>query len=411
MTPAADFYTLGESRYCLKSGAFSLEIDRLRRDRHELIGELSVRYFAEDEPAGRLISVADFNVSSQRARQDRARFIAGRTKGDGVDHVGLVEEFCQQVIAAEREGQPAVHLRDVPPPGPAAVVNVDGLLLPLTHPSCAFGDGGSLKSMLVLCVGGRLQQRGIRTLYLDWEFGEADHRDRLGRLFPDMPDVLYRRCERPLVVEADSIRRVIREERVEFVICDSVAFACDGPPESAEIASAYFRAVRSLGVGSLHVAHISKAEGGDKKPFGSTFWHNGFRSTWFIERAADSVDPATVRLGVFHRKCNVGPLQPALGFEFSFGQERTAVRRVDVAAAAEFSCATPLWQQIASTLKHGPLTLVAIARELSAKVDSVEKAVNRRRGTTFTRVSGADNITRIALLDRRTGTGDTCPGT
>jgi len=61
------------------------------------------------------------------------------------------------------------------------------------------------------------------------------------------------------------------------VILDSVAFACEGPPEAAETAAAYYWALRLLGVGSTSIAHITKAEGGDQKPFGSAFWHNGAR--------------------------------------------------------------------------------------------------------------------------------------
>ena len=61
---------------------------------------------------------------------------------------------------------------------------------------------------------------------------------------------MYACCERPLVYEVDRLQRICRDERIEFCIFDSVAFACDGPPEAAEIAARYFRAVRGTG-GSL----------------------------------------------------------------------------------------------------------------------------------------------------------------
>ena len=105
-----------------------------------------------------------------------------------------------------------------------------------------------------------------------------------------MPGLFYVRCERPLTEEADRLRRIIREERIDFGIFDSVAFACDGPPEAAETASAYFRALRSLRIGSLNLAHITKSESGDQRPFGSIFWHNHARATWFIKRATDTPD-------------------------------------------------------------------------------------------------------------------------
>ena len=45
------------------------------------------------------------------------------------------------------------------------------------------------------------------------------------------------------------------------------------------------------------------------------------------------------------------------------------------------------------------MTLVALADDLSAKVDSVEKAV-KRRASIFTKVDGRDGVSRVALLAR-----------
>ena len=108
------------------------------------------------------------------------------------------------------------------------------------HPVILFGDGGTGKSMVALHAGGQLARRGIRVMLADWEFDGREHRERLGRLFgSDMPDILYARCDRPLVFEADRLRRIVTAEQVQYVILDSVAFASNGPPESAEAASAY----------------------------------------------------------------------------------------------------------------------------------------------------------------------------
>lgn len=405
MKPAGDFYTLGESRYCLKAGPLSLELDRLRRERHELIGELSIRVFPPSAPAeGVLVSVADFNVSSLRSRQDRAKFLLERAGQEGLDldFFWAVEYLCQRVLTAERAGLPAVHLRDVDPPGPADIVEIDGWKIPTGHPSCVFGDGGALKSLLALWAAGRMVETGLRVLYLDWEFSQADHRDRFGRLFASMPDVLYRRCERPMVAEADSIRRIVRAEKVNIAICDSVVFACDGPPEAAETAAAYFRAERSFGIGTINVAHINRSDTGDKKPFGSTFWHNGFRTTWFVERAAESPDGRSVTVGLFNRKNNLGAVAPAAGFRFDFDADRIVVGPADIASESEFSARVPLWQRMAAELRGGPMTMAKLAEVLDAKMDTIKKTVERSKGRLFTRVTDhPDGIVRIGLLDRR----------
>ena len=165
---------------------------------------------------------------------------------------------------AEREGQPATLLREFPRPIDDHL-DVEGIRLFRRHPVILFGDGGTAKSYTALYLAGLLDQRGVRVMYCDWEFDGEDHRDRLERLFgSDMPDVRYIRCERPLVHEADRIHRIVQEDGIGYVMYDSIAFACDGPPEASEVAGAYFRAVRQIGKGSLHVAHVNRSETGDK---------------------------------------------------------------------------------------------------------------------------------------------------
>jgi hypothetical protein len=320
-----DFQALGEDRYRLAIAEIgvTVEVDRLRRDHHELVGELSVRC---ELPGARpvdgtgLLSIADMNLSSARARQDRAKLLIDRANtGNQLDWVGLVEEFCQ----ADRQGQPSVDLRTVERPNRAeAMLEIAGLVFPKCHPTIIFGDGDTGKSYLALWIAGSLAEMGLRVVLIDWEL---EHRERLELLFPDgMPYIEYMRCERALVHEADRIRRIVREKQIEFGVYDSVGAACDGPPESAETAGRYFRAVRQIGVGSLHIAHITKGENGDQKPFGSVFWHNLARCT-------------CKRLGLFNRKANLGPRRQAVGFTVTFTDDRTTFRRSDVADSPELA--------------------------------------------------------------------------
>lgn len=368
-----DFRVVHDGRYTLafREIGIAFDIDRLRRDRHELIGELTVRSTLPGSRtvASDVLSCADFNLSSARARLDRARLLADRARLK-VDFTLLVEEFCHLVISAERTGGPAVQLRDVPRPDPEDVFDVDGIRLLKRHPTVIFGDGGEAKSLTALYLAGRLAQRGVAVLFADWEFAGEDHRDRFERLFgADMPDLLYVRCDRPLVSEGDRLRRLVRDHGVEYAVFDSVAFACDGPPEAAEVASSYYRAVRQIGVGSLHIAHTSKAEGADQKPFGSTFWHNGARSTWYAKRAAASPDNRQITIGLFNRKTNIGPLRSAVGYEITFGTDQTTFEPVHVADVQDLAERLPLWQRMAHLLRGGSLPIAAIADELGEKVD------------------------------------------
>lgn len=61
----------------------------------------------------------------------------------------------------------------------------------------------------------------------------------------------------------------------------------------------------------------------------------------------------------------------------------------------------PLRTRIEGTLKQGPMTYAAIAEELGAKVDSVQRTI-KRHSDQFTVLSGQpDGIQRIALKSLR----------
>ena len=407
MTPAHDFLVLGEGLYRLEVPDLGivLQVDRLRRKSGELIGELTAT--CNQKPAHRLdaddlIHASDLNLSSLRARQDRASYLAKRSELATFDWPGAIEYLAVRVIQAERIGQPAVLLRDVPKPSPDATWLVHGLPILRGQPMILFGDGGSGKSLLALSIAGELAQRGVPTLYADWETCDGDHRDRLESLFgAEMPGVLYVRCESPLTHEADRLRRLVLTHDLQYVILDSVAFGCDGPPEAAESAGAYFRALRQLRVGALLIAHITKAESGDQRPFGSAFWHNGARATWHVKRSEADGNAGGMTLGVFHRKANSGPLLSARGLRVTFG-DRITIHQTNLAEHDDFAGKLPLWQRCVGALKTGPLTLSELAEAVDAKLDSVIKTVKRSEGKTFTKLPGADGKPRIYLVDRRT---------
>ncbi|KAB2969563.1 MAG: AAA family ATPase [Thermoanaerobaculia bacterium] len=378
------FDVVDEGRYRLTvPGAVVFELDYIRREAAQLKGELLVR---SELPGAQtfdgLLSVSDLNLSSARTRQAHAKYLAERARTDGLDFAGLLEEFAQRVLAAERQGQPAVILSEIPRPAPDEALEVDGLPLLARHPMIVFGDGGTAKSMLALYLAGRLAQRGKNVGFFDWELAAEDHRDRLERLFPErMPVILYARCSRPLVYEADRLRRFVRDHQLDFAIFDSVAFACDGPPEAAEVAGRYFQTLRQFGpLGSLHVAHVSKAlEGADQRPFGSAFWHNGARATWNVKIAETSPDEATLSIALHHRKSNLSGKRASIGFELSFEAERTHVRRIDPGDVPDLAAGLTVRQRMAKALRGGALTAGALAEEIDADPETVRRTVRRYR--------------------------------
>jgi len=380
------------------------ELDRVRRDHHELTGELIVRCDLSGitRTQGGALLTGEFNLSSVRARQERAKVLAQRAKtGDQVDWMAALEEFCERVFEAERTGDPAVRLDEVVPRHvDHSAIRIEGIALLSHHPVILFGDGGSAKSYLSLYLAGRLSQQGLRVLYADWELLSDEHYDRLTRLFGfDKPALWYVSCDKPLVSEQDRLLKIIRANQIQYLIVDSVAVACDGPPEAAEVTTAYFRAIRALGVGSLHLAHTNRSDQADRKPFGSAFWHNLARATWFCRRTEET-QGNQLTIGLFNRKANLGPLLPPTGFTFQFEGEETRIRAHGVQDIPELASELPLWQRMRILLANGPMTLEKLATELGAKENTVSQTLKRKRHL-FDRSIGADGVAQIRLVHSR----------
>jgi hypothetical protein len=405
MTAGGIFRAIGEGQYqvAFPEQGIEFRVDYLRRERHELFCELSVACgILGARVIDGCLTIGTFNLSSPQARQTRARLLAERARARGIDWSNLLEEVCQRVLAAERTGNPSIVLREVPRPPAEAEFDILGLRFPKSHPAIVFGDGGTLKSYLALLIASTLAAQGIRVGYFDWELDQYTHRRRLEQITgPDMPDLRYVRCDKPLVYEATRLRRIIQQDRTEYAIFDSIGYGTQGAPESAEAAMDYCRALRQLGIGSLLVAHITKNDTGDQRPFGSVFWHNSARSTWNLKRAATSPDGQVISLAAFHRKANLGALRPALGIRVQFDGDRVTFEQIDVATIDEVAETLPLWQRIQAVVRSGPQTLAGIARELNYdKVESLDRIVRKHRNL-FTKVTDADGIAKVALIERR----------
>ena len=404
------FCQVGDGSYQLtvRSLGIQFTVDRLRRERHELIGELAVACaLAPSRAVDGYLSIADMNLSSAHARNTRAKLLALRSDTLDIDWDSLLEELCVRTINAERLGSPARELSTYERGGVNALLDINGWPWLRDHPMITFADGGGLKSYLALYGVGVLSQRGMRVGYADWELSGEEHRDRLDRLFgSELPVIHYFHCDKPLVDEVDRLGRESRKLGLEYLVFDSAGFATAGPPEAAEETLAYFRAVRQIGVGSHHLAHVNRSENADKKPFGSNYWHNSARMTWFAKAVPNTMDSSRVSVGLFHRKSNVTKQFTPRGFDFTFTENATIVSPIQVADVGELAGELKLWQRIEHLLKTRggtPISIQEIADELDAKPDSVKKAVGRPTGqkSIFTEVMGADGKPRIALVARR----------
>ena len=369
-------------------------VDHMRRGRDgDLKGELTVTTSlpgAKTVADGVLLWTST-NFSSQRVRASVAKACQERS-GSKLDWVGALESLSIQVGRSEAAGTVAIKpLSDyaLPPEDDAQDWVVHGLPLARDLPTIIYGPGGSGKSLVALSICQQLAERGIKCLYVDWEFEGAQHRKRLGQLAGDSipPDLLhYVRCSSPLVVEVARIAAYVARLGIQYCCFDSIGYGAGGRPEEAEHATAYMRAVRQIGVGSLHLAHAVKSEEHQESsgPFGSVFWANSARSLWMIKRApGEGADDHTVEVALTHKKSNTGRLLAPLGLRLTFDARRTTIQNMDLASST-LSTSLPLWQRMRALVAAHAMTVEDIALELDAQPKSVARAVQRmeifRRG-------------------------------
>jgi hypothetical protein len=190
----------------------------------------------------------------------------------------------------------------------------------------------------------------------------------------------YMQCDRPLGQMIDTICQTIREHRIEYVVVDSIVFACGGNPESSEVAAQYAMAVRSFGVGSLHLAHVPKT-GDRSKPFGSTFWHNAARSTWYLEpNTSRTIRPGLTKtmLEWHHRKANFGPLESETRLiHLTFDQDDDCIRVADDGKFGPAKKRTTA-ERLRDVLAEGSKSRHEVMRLLpDVKPDTVKKTIQR----------------------------------
>lgn len=373
----------GAYRFTIPKISTEFTADYLKRSAGQLKCELSVTC---DIPGARTfdgtLSIGEFNLSSSRVRSTHGKYLSERANtANDLDWAGLLEEFAQRVLAAEKEGDPSVLLHEVERPPPSNHFNIAGIELLDRHPMIFFGDGGTAKSYLSLYIAGELARKGVNVGFFDWELAPEDHRVRLEKMFGDfMPNIHYVRCTRPLFHETQRLQRIVREKGIQYAIFDSIAFACDGPPESAECASRYYQALRQIGqLGTMHIAHITKSfEHSDYKPFGSIFWHNGARATWNVKLADASPDERRIRLGLYQRKANLGPKRGSVGIEFSFRADSTFVKNFDLFSDTELASNASASERIYALLKDGAKSREHLKTALSDLPDgTVRTALHR----------------------------------
>lgn len=367
----------------------TLEFDLLTTDRRTGDTSAEAAIYLTSEGDNRFLHRARLNLLSTIAQERLAKYIAGRAPHLKVRWTEVISTSCDYILEEYRKGEPYIKLRDAPEPA-----HRGSLLPPLLAgdgTTILFGDGGTGKSLMAVAVAASLQSgqtviggleptHQLHVAYLDWEWEAHVHRRRLREMWPegDLPDIVYVPCRRPLIEEADRIRRMVRDEAIGFLVLDSVALACGGEPESAEVAINFFNALRVLGLPSLAIAHVTKsdAKGSADKPFGSAYWANTARSTWYVRRS-DGSDQQHLSIGLFNKKANDTGLAAPIGLSVQFAEGLILIQRAEVREEPDLDNQRPLRYRINDLLNRQPMLAHELADELEVAVDSVRKTLRR----------------------------------
>jgi hypothetical protein len=373
-------------------GVVEFEFSDMERTNRSLEAEMTIRIPSRKDDISQRINVMSFS-----ARNDLRRDLDTMTATKDTWAEILLGAFAlarQAYLGHDR----SVRLNDIEPVQELGFL-IDTLLVDGQH-NVIFADGSSGKTFIVMlmavCVAGGLPCLGYKVkqgpvLFIDYENNEQTFRYRMDRVISglresgiqvpnDLPISYWRSRGIPLPEQADAIRRKCEKDGIRMLAVDSAAAACGGEPENANIALRYFTAGLDKvgdGVTTVTIAHVPK--GGDtSQPFGSAFWKNQPRRTWYVERD-QRTDSDEIAIVLHCKKVNDGPLPGAIALAIRFGAAGGPVTfKREEPRVTSFTSSTELASMIWRCLNK-PRTVKDIAELMSAQSETIRKVLNDPR--------------------------------
>lgn len=332
------------------------------------------------------------NFSS--SKKQLAKELAERHK---IDWDTILEQLCVKVLEAERTGEPVIELcpsEDSQPPRfylPPIIIE--------NYPIIIFGERSSVKSLTALILattimmpwtdnplGLEAPEKGISTLYADWETDSQTVEWQLARLGKGLGVHLvglsYRRMSVPLAQDVEQVSHYLERTKSKVLVVDSLGPAVGGEDLNASgPAIAFFQSLRKLHVTSIILAHTRKGEQGNapRTVFGSSYFENMARGVWEC-RKSQQADENTLEVGLFHRK--PAPFQKLChpwGFRLTFTDTSISVERHDPRNVREFIAAMGTQQQVLDVLQDGPQTTGQIQTTLDITGNNTRVTLKRLR--------------------------------
>lgn len=399
----------GHYRWCVIPPGVQFEIDHIHQSRGETSGELTVtcEIAGSDRTDDGDLLRAHFNVSSLATRKAWVKELAARANTNGeVNWANLLDNFCNRVIAAQKDGEPVVALTGVARrEHTATFYTINNLTLHQRLPSSIFGWGGVGKSYVALYCAGTLATQGVRVLYIDGELDAYEHDERCGQLFGlnGMKNLYYLRL-RSLPIQRDYVKRQILDLHIEYLVLDSITKLAGGKLEESDTAKAYIDALDSLKLGSLNIAHITKSAQSseirpqDQKIFGAAQWDQLLRHSWFVKGDGNHPgDAGGAVLGFYLTKSNTARIGQSVGWRFTMGVQGARFEPCEL-VQTELAKHEPLKARLTSYLSEVRrlITYEEAGEELGVKAETIRKAVSRNLKL-YRRIDTPDGKTTFGL--------------
>ena len=391
----------GQLIYTWRKSGVCIKVDEMVRDRDGIHSELDIEAIM---PGRQTLDHGPirFNLSSTTTRNSLVKYLGGQMPE--LAWATMMDTVCRLAIAHFKVGPSLLnlaHYEGFPP---------NWLLWPLIledEINILFGDGGNGKSLIAMAAAVSLQTQNsllsgmmpngnVKTMYLDWEASPNAHASRLKKLMHPEPilDMAYLRCSAPLHEITRQVKRHLTESGCTMVIIDSIAAACGGEPERADVALRLCNAVRSLDTTALLIGHQTKGNDDTGKPFGSVFWTNEARSTMEIKRQQDA-GMDTMNLGLYHRKINDGRLEKPMGISVSFSEDAIRFNTQSIVDVPELAAQLPAWQVIQQYLREsGPSSVEEIASATDRKANTIHKVFSDRKEL-FVEIQNLDGTQKL----------------
>jgi hypothetical protein len=206
----------------------------------------------------------------------------------------------------------------------------------------------------------------MTVLVVDYEQnGKHEWRPRVERFGGDLEKVYIWQPDRAVWDIAHDVRQAIASLDVDYVVVDSVTYACVGEEvEKSATATRYSLAIAQFDAPVLSLAHTSKADEDAKYPFGSTFWHNGARVTVGVTMKGAYNEPRVVSCRKFNQGAPFRPYEVAWDWVDGdmpatlslSAHEKTVDERVmdavESVASAAFAGLDDIWKEVVSDGGH-----------------------------------------------------------